>query len=294
MNSTVQENFQNQYRNLRENWESRFYTFLEETGFSQTPPVLREAMEYSLNAGGKRLRPVICLSVSEHLNLPDQSAMFLASALECLHTYSLVHDDLPAIDNDDFRRGKPSNHKKFGEDTAILVGDALQSLSFELLAKAEAGAKIFEYFSRAVGPSGMVGGQFLDIHSSNESGEGYLDRMHKNKTGRLFCASVILPYLYSDSEITIEPLEQWALDLGLLFQVVDDILDATASSEKLGKTAGKDDDQNKLTFVSVYGVEKAGEIAKNLKESLQTKASELFSGSLFLQNIAGFFYSRTS
>ncbi|MES0489567.1 MAG: polyprenyl synthetase family protein [Leptospirales bacterium] len=294
MISTILEDFHKQYRILRDNWESRFISCLEETGFSQTPPILREAIEYSLHAGGKRLRPVICLGVCEHIKLPEQSAMYMATALECLHTYSLVHDDLPAIDNDDFRRGKPASHKKFGEDTAILVGDALQSLSFELLAKAGSGPKVIEYFSRAVGPSGMVGGQFLDIHSSGQTEEDYLIQMHKGKTGRLFCTSVILPYLYNDPDVTIEPMEEWTLELGLLFQVIDDILDATSSSEKLGKTAGKDNHQSKLTFVSVYGVEKAREIARNMKESLQEKSSQLFPGSTLLQSIAGYFYSRTS
>jgi geranylgeranyl diphosphate synthase, type II len=227
------------------------------------PAEIHRAMRYSLFAGGKRLRPALCVAAGELFGAPETDVMPVACALEMIHTYSLVHDDLPAMDDDDLRRGKPTCHKVFGEATAILAGDALLTLAFRVLADERAAdparrLRIVAEIAAAAGtPGGMVAGQMLDM-----AGEGRglaaeeLDRLHAAKTGALLTASVVAGALSggADGE-DVESLRRFGRALGLAFQIADDVLDVTASREQLGKTPGKDAAARKATYPALYGVE---------------------------------------
>jgi len=235
------------------------------------PEQLLQAMRYSLLAGGKRVRPALLLEsylASGGSRLHD--AMPAAAAIECMHTYSLIHDDLPCMDNDDLRRGRPTCHKEFDEATAILAGDALQTLSFGLLANADWPADTARELSRrmalAAGCQGMVGGQMMDMLEESSAVKASdilaVERIHVHKTGALICwcteAGAILAGAGSAMQ---DGCSRYGKAVGLLFQVADDILDATASSDVLGKSAGKDAEQHKATYVSILGLERARELA---------------------------------
>ncbi|GAX80153.1 hypothetical protein CEUSTIGMA_g7591.t1 [Chlamydomonas eustigma] len=242
------------------------------------PETLTEAMRYSLLAGGKRVRPALCLAACDLVGGNLESAMPAAIAMEMVHTMSLIHDDLPAMDNDDFRRGRPTNHKVYGEDVAILAGDALLTFSFEHIAKstkevpAERVLRVIVELGRAVGAEGLTAGQVVDIKSENqEVGLDVLQYIHHHKTAALLEAAVVCGAIVGGAdEATVEKLRKYALNIGLAFQVVDDILDVTQTTEQLGKTAAKDLAVNKTTYPKLLGIEKSREIADDLiKEAIQ-------------------------
>lgn len=241
----------------------------------QQPLKIHEAMRYSLLAGGKRVRPILCLASCELVGGDVSSAMPAACAMEMIHTMSLIHDDLPCMDNDDLRRGKPTNHKVFGEETAILAGDALLSLAFEHVAArtgpevpADRLVRAIAELGSAVGSEGLVAGQIVDIASEGRDiSLGELEYIHVHKTAKLLEASVVCGAIVGGgSQSEVERVRKYARCVGLLFQVVDDILDVTKSTEELGKTAGKDLASDKATYPKLMGIEKAKEFAGELVE----------------------------
>jgi len=241
---------------------------------TQYPPTIHAAMRHSVFAGGKRLRPILCMESARMIagTLP-QGVEELGAALEMVHTYSLIHDDLPALDNDDLRRGRPTCHKVYGEAMAILAGDALQTYAYEVLAKlhcpAEARVRIIEEVARATGTvNGMIGGQVMDLEAEHKRPDAEtLEYIHRSKTGALITASLVSGAMYAGAS-TEESSRVRAFGgcIGLAFQIVDDILDVTQTSEQLGKTAGKDLKADKATYPSLYGLEaseqKASELVK--------------------------------
>ena len=227
---------------------------------SDLPWLLGNSMRYSLCAGGKRLRPSMLLAAADMLGVAREEAIVPACALEMIHTYSLIHDDLPAMDNDDFRRGKPSCHKAFGEAYAILAGDALLNQAFTVLCdsatKGEKFALAAKLLSEYAGANGMIIGQVADIyHTENktEISEAELLYIQENKTGKLLLAPVLIPSILADNRHFIR-LEQFGKELGRLFQITDDILDVTGEFDTLGKSVGKDETAEKLTAVKLYGL----------------------------------------
>ena len=237
-----------------------------------TPPAsIHRAIRYSVFAGGKRIRPILCLEAARIFEAQPRGAVQVGCALEFIHTYSLIHDDLPALENDDLRRGKPTCHKKFGEATAILAGDALLTLAFETLAVAEVEparriAVIREVATAAGTRDGMVGGQVADLEAEGkEIAPEMLEYIHRSKTAALIRASVVAGALCGGAgEADVERLRRFGDNIGWAFQVVDDILDVEESSAALGKTAGKDQAQRKATYPALYGLEKSHQVAQEL------------------------------
>ncbi|MEJ6022550.1 polyprenyl synthetase family protein [Ramlibacter sp. PS4R-6] len=240
---------------------------------ADAPAGLGEAMRYAVLDGGKRLRPLLVLAASEAVGGHDEAALRAGCAVELIHAYSLVHDDMPCMDDDVLRRGKPTVHVKFGQAQALLAGDALQALAFELLVP-EAGvpdrvqAALCRLLARAAGHFGMAGGQAIDLASVGLAlDEHQLREMHRRKTGALLEGSVMMGAACgSPPPEALRALQAYGAAIGLAFQVVDDILDVTADSATLGKTAGKDADQNKPTYVSVLGLERSRAYARELLE----------------------------
>jgi geranylgeranyl diphosphate synthase type II len=243
-------------------------SYLEQIDFEAAPPIagLIEAMRYSLLAGGKRVRPVLALSTAHALGHDPSVVMPWAAALELIHTYSLIHDDLPAMDDDDLRRGKPTCHVAYGENVAILAGDALFAEALRLITANQAGdprhvVDAIDELLSAVGAGGMVGGQYIDIEQSVSTAE-QLKQMHELKTGRLIRASVRgSAIVLGTPTSTVELLAEFAEELGVLFQIIDDILDVTGSSQELGKPSGSDERHGKATYVSVFGLDGARRLA---------------------------------
>lgn len=240
----------------------------------QYPEVINESMRYSLLAGGKRVRPALCLAACELVGGTIEQAMPTACSMEMIHTMSLIHDDLPSMDNDDFRRGVPTNHKVYGEEVAILAGDALLSLAFEYIAREtkdvspERVLRVIVEVGKAVGSEGLVAGQVVDIKSEG-AGESVgietLQYIHEHKTAALLEAAVVCGAILGGApDADIERLRKYSRSIGLAFQVVDDILDITATTEELGKTAGKDLASAKTTYPSLVGLERSREIANEL------------------------------
>jgi geranylgeranyl diphosphate synthase type II len=238
--------------------QQRFATGSETSG-------LEEAMRYSLLAGGKRIRPVLALATARALGRDPESFLPAACALELVHTYSLIHDDLPAMDDDELRRGMPTSHVKFGEDVAILAGDGLFAEAVRLFCE-QPGDPVgvlaaLRELAAATGVDGMVGGQFLDVTQGELDAE-QLRSLHRLKTGRLIAASVgVVICLEAIPEPETIPFRRFADEVGILFQIVDDILDVTGSDEELGKPHGSDERHGKLTYVSLYGLDRARELA---------------------------------
>ncbi len=232
-----------------------------------------EAALYSLLAGGKRTRGVLTLAVCALLGGSMDAAIHFACAVEMLHCYSLIHDDLPCMDNDDYRRGKPSCHKAYGEDTALLAGDALLTGAFAVLAatptSGEAIAKAVAVLAQSAGAKGMIWGQELDLHFETvQANEAQLQEIHRNKTGMLINAAVQLGAIAADADAQKRTvLEEYAFSIGLCFQILDDILDVTSTAQTLGKPIGSDVQNNKTTFVTLYGLAASQEKAKNLTEN---------------------------
>ncbi|MDF2066371.1 polyprenyl synthetase family protein [Bacillus sp. Cr_A10] len=236
----------------------------------KAPQELKDAMDYSLQAGGKRIRPLFTLAVLKELQTNNEDALVVASAIEMIHTYSLIHDDLPAMDNDDLRRGKPTNHVVFGEALAILAGDALVTFSFGIIARlpnltAEQKVKLIDKLSFSAGAEGMVGGQVLDMLGEGRSLTlAELEKVHVNKTGALLTISILAGGIIANaSDEIMEALMKYAYHIGLAFQIQDDILDIEGTSEQLGKTAGKDILSEKNTYPSILTLEGAKEELQN-------------------------------
>lgn len=283
--------------------------YLADMRFSQEPITqgLEEAMRYSLLAGGKRIRPVLALATARTVGLPEQQVLPLAGAIELIHTYSLIHDDLPAMDDDELRRGAPTCHVKFGEDVAILAGDGLYAEAFRHLLSSrhsppERVLAAAAELAAATGVNGMVGGQYADVTAPPEPGPTGLRRLHELKTGRLIGASVLCVLLLTGIEdaAQVAPFRRFAAELGVLFQIVDDILDVTGTDDALGKPRGSDERHGKRTYVSVFGIDRARELAAEsygtAREALAEVASRsgADSSTAELEGIAHFIYTRTS
>ena len=237
------------------------------------PATIHKAMRYSIFAGGKRMRPALCLAAAEACGGSPADAMPLACAVECIHTYSLIHDDLPAMDNDDFRRGKPTNHKVFGEGIAVLAGDALLTQAFEIAAQGRAWPRyshrdVVLEIAKASGSLQLIAGQVVDLESEGKKiSTDQLRYIHERKTSALLCCSVRLGGMSANcTPAQLKALTDFGYHVGLAFQVIDDILDVTQSSEKLGKTAGKDIAAQKATYPSIVGLEKSKAIAQQLTD----------------------------
>jgi geranylgeranyl diphosphate synthase type II len=235
------------------------------------PGTIHRAMRYSLFAGGKRMRPALTLAAAEACGGKVEDAMPLACAVECIHTYSLIHDDLPAMDNDDFRRGKPTNHKVFGEGIAVLAGDALLTQSFEITARAKGWRRyphqtLVLEIARAAGSLQLIAGQVADLEGEGKKiSADELKYIHERKTSALLCCSVRLGGMSANcSESQLQALTSFGYNVGLAFQIIDDILDVTQTTEQLGKTAGKDTRAQKATYPSIVGLEKSRDIALQL------------------------------
>ena len=277
--------------------------YLEQLRFSDGPTTegLEEAMRYSLLAGGKRIRPVLSLATAVVLGQEPQSVMPFAAALEMVHSYSLIHDDLPAMDDDDLRRGKPSCHVAFGEDVAILAGDALYAEAFRLILSEQSGEpqrvlRAAAELAAATGVNGMVGGQYLDVEAAAAAGSEGLRELHSRKTGRLINASVeCVCLLHGVDDQRLRKFRDFAQELGVLFQIVDDILDVTGSDEELGKPSGSDERQGKRTYVSEFGLEQANALAAASHEQTRAAlAAAAPQGAGPLERITDFIASRES
>jgi geranylgeranyl diphosphate synthase, type II len=287
--------------------------YLESMRFSEAPLTsgLEEAMRYSLLAGGKRIRPVLALATAHAVGLSREQAMPLAATLELIHTYSLIHDDLPAMDDDELRRGRPTCHVAFGEDVAILAGDGLYAEAFHHLLSVQSAApeRVLEAaveLAGATGVNGMVGGQYVDVSASLPEGPDGLRRLHELKTGRLIVASVVcvlsLAGVHGPATIAFR---RFAGELGVLFQIVDDILDVTGTDEALGKPRGSDERHGKRTYVSEFGIDRARELAaashRTAGEALAQAAASVAGAPVTgsgptteLEQITDFIYTRTS
>ena len=259
-----------------------------------------EAMRYALLAGGKRLRPFLVVQSAALFSIDNESALRVAAAIECVHTYSLIHDDLPAMDDDNMRRGLPTTHKKYDDATAILAGDALLTLAFEILSDekthsdAEIRCDLILALSRAIGAKGMVGGQMIDLKAENQSlQQDEIIRMQHMKTGELIIFScevgAILAKVSDDRRMA---LKKYAENIGLAFQIVDDLLDIEGNSEDIGKTAGKDIEAGKATLVSFKGVEEARALADELINNAVSHMDVFDEKSEVLKSLAKFVINR--
>ncbi|HYM45482.1 MAG TPA: farnesyl diphosphate synthase [Solirubrobacteraceae bacterium] len=295
--------------NYPEHLREEVERYLEGMRFSREPLTagLEEAMRYSLLAGGKRIRPVLTLATARAVGLRQREMLPLAAAIELIHTYSLIHDDLPAMDDDELRRGMPTCHVKYGEDVAILAGDGLYAEAFRhllteqrsepervLLAAAE--------LAGATSLDGMVGGQYADVRPREPEGPAELRRLHELKTGRLIGASVTCVLLLGGIDGPATMLfRRFADELGVLFQIVDDILDVTGTDAALGKPRGSDERHGKRTYVSEFGIQRARELAAESHQTARAalvEAARAIGGSghaaVELEQIADFIYTRTS
>ena len=267
------------------------------------PEKIYEAMRYSLLAGGKRVRPILCLASCELVGGTTSMAMPTACAMEMIHTMSLIHDDLPAMDNDDYRRGKLTNHKVYGDDIAILAGDALLTYAFEFIATKTENVppqqvlQTIAHLARASGAAGLVGGQVVDVESEGKTDVSLetLNYIHAHKTGALLEACVVCgAILASASEVDLQRLSRFAKNIGLAFQIIDDILDITATQEELGKTAGKDVQAGKVTYPSLWGIEESQRQASQLVADAKAQLAVFGSKALPLLAIADFITSRSN
>ena len=260
---------------------------------SAEPPSIHKAMRYSLFAGGKRIRPILCISAAYAVSSDPAGIESPASTLELIHTYSLIHDDLPALDNDDLRRGRPTCHKVFGEAMAILAGDALLTLAFQVLSQlptdAERRIRLIEELATASGTvGGMIGGQVADIEGEGQPPNPHLlENIHRAKTGALLRASLRMGGIYAGaSDAQLQALSSFGEHVGLAFQIVDDLLDVEQPSEALGKTAGKDAQQQKITFPAVYGLPRSREMAEEQRLAAHAALIPLGAGSHRLGELA--------
>ena len=265
------------------------------------PATIHKAMRYSLFAGGKRMRPALVLAAAAACGGRAADAMPLACAVECIHTYSLVHDDLPAMDNDDYRRGKLTNHKVFGDGIAVLAGDALLTQAFEIAALAKAWPRyshrdIILESAKASGSLQLIAGQVADLEGEGKkTSEAQLKYIHERKTSALLCCSARLGGMSANcSSQQLSTLTDFGYNVGLAFQVIDDILDVTQTSEKLGKTAGKDTKAQKATYPSIVGLEKSRKIAAQLTDEAFAALKPFKGRAVELEALAEFLLKRES
>jgi geranylgeranyl diphosphate synthase type II len=265
------------------------------------PATIHRAMRYSLFAGGKRMRPALCLAAAEACGGAEADALPLACAVECIHTYSLVHDDLPAMDNDDFRRGKPTNHKVFGEGVAVLAGDALLTQAFEIAAQCRGWPRyshrqVILELARAAGSLQLIAGQVADLEAEGKKiSAPQLQYIHERKTSALLCGSVRLGGMSANCNPgQLQALTVFGYHVGLAFQVIDDILDVTQTSEKLGKTAGKDTKAHKATYPAIVGLEKSRKIAERLTQKAFAALKTFKGKAAALEALAEFLLRRDS
>jgi geranylgeranyl diphosphate synthase type II len=263
---------------------------------------LEEAMRYSLLAGGKRIRPVLALATATALGEDTNTILPLAAALELIHTYSLIHDDLPAMDDDELRRGRPTCHVKYGEDVAILAGDGLYAEAFRLVLNEQQGdpknlLKAVCELAAATGVNGMVGGQYIDVQNLVQKQATTLRRLHELKTGRLIGASVECVLLLTESPDKASRLpafRDFAAEVGVLFQIVDDILDVTGTDDALGKPQGSDERHGKVTYVSQYGLDGARDLAAESHRKARAALAEAAPQGAELEQITDFIATRSS
>ena len=269
---------------------------------TETPPTIHQAMRYSVFAGGKRLRPILAIAAGEIFGASESELLPAASALEMIHTYSLIHDDLPAMDNDDLRRGMPTCHVKFGEAMAILAGDALLTQAFVTLADYETShpdrkARVISEVAKAAATkNALIGGQVLDMQSEGKPVSGQqLEEIHRGKTGALIrCSIRVGAILGGASEAELNALTVYGEKAGLAFQVADDLLDEIGTSEELGKTAGKDAASHKATYTALYGIHSAREMAERLCREAIAAVRNLERDTKVLESIARFIVERRS
>jgi geranylgeranyl diphosphate synthase type II len=265
------------------------------------PKTIHQAMRYSIFAGGKRLRPIICLAAAEVLRGKTDDALPLACAVECIHTYSLIHDDLPCMDDDDFRRGKPTSHKVYGEGIAVLAGDALLTIAFEIATQCKSRpryshAEIVREIAFAAGSQALVAGQVADLEGEGKKiTPAELRYIHENKTAALIASSIRLGAMSANATPKqLEKLTEFGQSLGLAFQVIDDILDVTQTTEKLGKSAGKDLKAQKATYPALLGLEKARVEADLLTRKARAALKPFGKDAAPLEAIADFLLKRES
>jgi geranylgeranyl diphosphate synthase type II len=268
---------------------------------STPPESIHKAMRYSLFAGGKRIRPILCIAAARAVSDSPTGIESAACALELIHTYSLIHDDLPALDNDDLRRGRPTCHKVFGEAIAILAGDALLTLAFQVLAQLDCSperkTRLIEELAVASGTvNGMIGGQVHDLEGEGQHPTAaLLEAIHRAKTGALLKASLRMGAIYAGAgDDQLQALSCYGEHIGLAFQIVDDVLDVEQSSEALGKTAGKDAQQKKITFPSVYGLERSREMAEQERIAARLALRDFDERAERLRELADFIVRRTA
>jgi geranylgeranyl diphosphate synthase type II len=268
---------------------------------SAPPESIHKAMRYSLFAGGKRIRPILCIAAAQAVSDFPAGIESTAVALELIHTYSLIHDDLPALDNDDLRRGRPTCHKAFGEAIAILAGDALLTLAFQVLAQLECEpgrkTRLIEELALAAGTvDGMIGGQVHDLEGEGQNPTpALLEAIHRAKTGALLKASLRMGGIYAGADDDqLHALSCYGGHIGLSFQIVDDILDVEQPSEALGKTAGKDARQQKITFPAVYGLERSREMAEQERMAARLALRSFDERAERLRELADYIVRRTA
>lgn len=282
--------------------QKRIDKYIEGMLIPESPnKIIYESMKYSLAAGGKRIRPILCLKTYEMLGGESQEIMELAMAIECIHTYSLIHDDLPAMDNDDYRRGLLTNHKVYGEDIAILAGDGLLNLAFEKMIgwamdyeNPSNGLKAIYKLAKAAGVEGMIGGQVVDVKTNGCAVDmETINYVQLNKTSALIEASILVAALAKGvRDEQLKNLEIYARNIGISFQIKDDILDVTSSLEELGKNIGSDMQNDKSTFLSFHSIEESEEIIAEMKLKA-LDAIEQFENNQFFIDLADYLVSRT-
>ena len=299
MNPTVTVSIDAHLQNERARVDRELEDILPQT--STEPTSLHRAMRYSVFAGGKRLRPILCLEAGRLLGADETPLLQIAAALELIHTYSLIHDDLPALDNDDLRRGRPTSHRMFGEALAILAGDGLLTLAFEVitapgLIPSERQLTLTNDLAQAIGTRGMVGGQVVDLETTQDSADpARLRFIHMAKTGAFIRASVRAGALAADaSERDVALISQYGEKVGLAFQIADDLLDVLGSSESMGKAVHKDGARLKTTYPSLYGVEESQRIARRLADEASESLASFGERARYLCEIAHFLITRQS
>jgi geranylgeranyl diphosphate synthase type II len=282
----------NKYLTIFNGYLEEIYSQLDKSA----PKIIIDAMRYAVSGGGKRIRPVLCLATAESLGVPFESVKEYCVAIETIHSYSLVHDDLPAMDNDDYRRGKLSTHKKFGEANGILIGDALLNFAFEHALSSDNfnqnSLKAMRVLADFAGYRGMIGGQVYDLQSENKQdfSEKDLYLIYENKTAKLITAPLLIASELSGGLYKKE-LSDFGYNLGVLFQIIDDIMDVEGTLESIGKTPHKDEEENKLTSIKIFGLDGAKERAKMHYDACK-KAISNIPDSWFLSQLADAMYVR--
>ena len=270
----------------------------KESGYQR---IIIEAMNYSLKAGGKRLRPILTLEACKIVGGKEEDAISFAVAIEMIHTYSLIHDDLPALDNDDLRRGRPTNHKVYGEDIAILAGDGLLNYAFEIMLSSSINKtnsqkylKAINEIAKASGINGMIGGQVVDVQSENKKiDKNKLDYIHLNKTAAIIIGCMRAGAIIGEAtEYQLEEITKYARNIGLAFQIVDDILDIVGDESKLGKKVGSDIENHKSTYPSLLGLEESKNIAKELIKEAKASIDNISEEKHFLEGLADYIIAR--